>query len=270
MLSSAAPEPPSIGRSACFQRRSGAPCSPSTPFAARSTTSPTSRAKTEAKSARLQFWREEVDAALCRFCHDADLARAAGARASTMGCARKISRPIIAGMEMDSGARLRIADCAELDLYCDRVACAVGRLSTRIFGAEPATGDELAAALGRALQLTNILRDLEEDAPRPPLSAGGHAGGRGNSRHRRSGCGSRSCRYRHRVRSAGGPCRCAVRGCGRDHRPLRAPADAAGPDHDGGLPADLAPAEGRGAGSVSRSRCPCRDWKSCGLPSATE
>jgi len=55
-------------------------------------------------------------------------------------------------------------DLATLDLYCDRVACAVGRLSTRVFGMEEKPGVELARELGRALQLTNILRDLDEDA----------------------------------------------------------------------------------------------------------
>ncbi|MCC7348795.1 MAG: squalene/phytoene synthase family protein, partial [Variibacter sp.] len=47
---------------------------------------------------------------------------------------------------------------------CDRVASAVGRLSVRVFGMEAAAGDALAHHLGRALQLTNILRDLDEDA----------------------------------------------------------------------------------------------------------
>ena len=76
---------------------------------------------------------------------------------------------VIDGMEMDAAARLRLADRDALMLYCDRVACAVGRLSARIFGADPATADELAQALGRALQLTNILRDLAEDAARNRL-----------------------------------------------------------------------------------------------------
>jgi phytoene synthase len=44
------------------------------------------------------------------------------------------------------------------------VAGAVGRLSTRIFGMDEAPGLELAHRLGHALQLTNILRDLDEDA----------------------------------------------------------------------------------------------------------
>jgi len=76
---------------------------------------------------------------------------------------------VIDGMEMDAADRLRIADMDELCLYCDRVACAVGRLSDRVFGVDEPTGDRLAMALGQALQLTNILRDLDEDARRDRL-----------------------------------------------------------------------------------------------------
>jgi len=65
---------------------------------------------------------------------------------------------------MDIVADIRAPDRATLDLYCDRVACAVGRLSVRVFGLERAAGLALAHHLGRALQLTNILRDLDEDA----------------------------------------------------------------------------------------------------------
>jgi presqualene diphosphate synthase len=71
---------------------------------------------------------------------------------------------IIDGMEMDVVADIRAPDEATLDLYCDRVASAVGRLSVRVFGMEERSGLELAHHLGRALQLTNILRDLDEDA----------------------------------------------------------------------------------------------------------
>ncbi|MBI0435384.1 presqualene diphosphate synthase HpnD [Roseomonas sp. KE0001] len=71
---------------------------------------------------------------------------------------------VIDGMAMDVEADLRAPDEATLDLYCDRVASAVGRLSTRVFGMEEAPGLALARDLGRALQLTNILRDLDEDA----------------------------------------------------------------------------------------------------------
>ena len=41
---------------------------------------------------------------------------------------------VIAGMEMDVVADIRAPDRATLDLYCGRVACAVGRLSVRVFG----------------------------------------------------------------------------------------------------------------------------------------
>jgi presqualene diphosphate synthase len=71
---------------------------------------------------------------------------------------------IIDGMEMDVVADIRAPDDATLDLYCDRVASAVGRLSVRVFGMAEADGIALAHHLGRALQLTNILRDLDEDA----------------------------------------------------------------------------------------------------------
>jgi phytoene synthase len=71
---------------------------------------------------------------------------------------------VIDGMEMDVIADVQAPTWSELDLYCDRVASAVGRLSVKIFGLESKAGRGLAHHLGRALQLTNILRDLDEDA----------------------------------------------------------------------------------------------------------
>jgi presqualene diphosphate synthase len=71
---------------------------------------------------------------------------------------------VIDGMEMDIVRDLHAPEWAVLDLYCDRVASAVGRLSVRIFGIDEAPGIELSHNLGRALQLTNILRDIDEDA----------------------------------------------------------------------------------------------------------
>ena len=71
---------------------------------------------------------------------------------------------VIDGMAMDVAEDIRCPPMAMLDLYCDRVASAVGRLSVRIFGMDDEPGKELAHHLGRALQLTNILRDIDEDA----------------------------------------------------------------------------------------------------------
>ena len=87
---------------------------------------------------------------------------------------------VIDGMAMDAAEDIRAPDEATLDLYCDRVASAVGRLSVRIFGVSEANGRGLAHHLGRALQKTNILRDIDEDAamgrlylPREKLEAVG-------------------------------------------------------------------------------------------------
>jgi phytoene synthase len=87
---------------------------------------------------------------------------------------------IIDGMEMDARSDIRAPSLAEFDLYCSRVAVAVGLLSVRIFGDATPAGERVAEELGRALQLTNILRDLAEDAargrlylPRPVLQAHG-------------------------------------------------------------------------------------------------
>jgi squalene synthase HpnD len=71
---------------------------------------------------------------------------------------------VIDGMDMDAAEDIRAPSWEKLDLYCDRVASAVGRLSVRVFGMAENDGIALAYHLGRALQLTNILRDVDEDA----------------------------------------------------------------------------------------------------------
>jgi phytoene synthase len=76
---------------------------------------------------------------------------------------------VIDGMQMDAETVIVAPDLATLDLYCDRVAASVGRLSVRAFGDASPAADRVAHALGRALQLTNILRDLREDADRGRL-----------------------------------------------------------------------------------------------------
>jgi len=71
---------------------------------------------------------------------------------------------VIDGMAMDIADDIVAPKLEILDLYCDRVASAVGRLSIKVFGMDETPGFALAHSLGRALQLTNILRDLDEDA----------------------------------------------------------------------------------------------------------
>ena len=111
----------------------------------------------------LDRWRVEIDGVYTAKPHD-PLARALTGPVAEYGLVRDDFMAVIDGCAMDArGETLRPSEAA-LDLYCDRVACAVGRLSVRIFGEPTSYGVAVAASLGRALQLTNILRDLREDA----------------------------------------------------------------------------------------------------------
>lgn len=112
--------------------------------------------------AQLQAWRRDIATLYDGTPPSAleGLARAV----KTFGLRREDFLAVIDGMEMDVVADIRAPDYATLELYCDRVACAVGRLSVKVFGLPDDLGLALADQLGRALQLTNILRDLDEDA----------------------------------------------------------------------------------------------------------
>lgn len=79
---------------------------------------------------------------------------------------RELLREILRGMLMDAGntGRVRFDTFADLEPYCRRVASAVGLVSARIFGTHGSDADRYAEHLGIALQLTNILRDVAEDA----------------------------------------------------------------------------------------------------------
>lgn len=114
------------------------------------------------REARLAQWRHDIDALYAGEApaHLAGLAQAV----RRFGLAREDFHAVIDGMEMDLQGPIRAPDLATLDLYCDRVASAVGRLSVPIFGMAKDDGIALAYHLGRALQLTNTLRDIDEDA----------------------------------------------------------------------------------------------------------
>ena len=70
---------------------------------------------------------------------------------------------IIDGMKMDIGKKIVYPSQNELDVYCDRVAGAVGCLSMKVFEINHKNSREYAKSLGRAFQYTNILRDIKED-----------------------------------------------------------------------------------------------------------
>ena len=111
---------------------------------------------------QLKLWRADINALYSGSA--VSRARSLAGPIKTFGLRREDFLAVIDGMEMDVHADIRAPDWATLDAYCDRVASAVGRLCVRVFGMEEKAGIALAYHLGRALQLTNILRDIDEDA----------------------------------------------------------------------------------------------------------
>ena len=121
----------------------------------------------DVRAAELDRWRADIDALY---------AGSPPQRVSPLvepvrrfGLKRQDFQDVIDGMAMDAEEDIVAPSEEMLDLYCDRVASAVGRLSVRIFGMPEEDGIALAWHQGRALQLTNILRDIDEDAERGRL-----------------------------------------------------------------------------------------------------
>lgn len=132
----------------------------------------------ETRRAELDRWRDHI-AALYRG-EAPDEAAFLADPIRRFGIERDDFIAVIDGMQTDLDGEVRWPPFAELDLYCDRVASAVGRLSVKVFGMERETGIQLSHHLGRALQFTNILRDIDEDAgigrvylPKEALDAAG-------------------------------------------------------------------------------------------------
>lgn len=119
------------------------------------------------RAAELDSWRADIDALYAG--HPPARVRPLVEPVRRFGLKRDDFIAIIDGMAMDAAEDIVAPSEATLDLYCDRVASAVGRLSVRIFGMPEEAGVRLAWHQGRALQLTNILRDIDEDAKRGRL-----------------------------------------------------------------------------------------------------
>lgn len=117
----------------------------------------------EAKRAALAEWRLEIDR-LYRGMPTHELTQALLPVVRRFELPRDELEELTRGMEMDVDGPLVAPPRAELDLYCRRVAGTIGRLSLPIFGADGGAEREFALYLGRALQLTNILRDIHADA----------------------------------------------------------------------------------------------------------
>lgn len=120
----------------------------------------------EAQIARskLDWWRSEI----ARLFHDTPqhpVTRALKPLLQHYNLAEEYFIEIIDGMQMDL-EQTSYADFSQLSLYCYRVASVVGLLSAEIFGYQDRLTQKYALDLGLAFQLTNILRDVREDAQR--------------------------------------------------------------------------------------------------------
>ncbi len=113
---------------------------------------------------KLAWWRTEVAALYAGQAHHPVAQALAGVVISFKLPSERLQE-IIDGMEMDLTQR-RYANFDALQLYCHRVAGVVGLLSAEIFGYTDPRTLEYAENLGMAFQLTNIIRDVGEDARR--------------------------------------------------------------------------------------------------------
>ncbi|MDD3529789.1 MAG: presqualene diphosphate synthase HpnD [Gallionellaceae bacterium] len=114
--------------------------------------------------AKLDWWRGELDR-LYGGQPSHPVALALLPAIGPYGIDREQMEEIIDGMAMDL-AQTRYAEFKDLRLYCHRVAGVVGEVAAGIFGYRDHATLKYAARLGLAFQLTNIIRDIGEDARR--------------------------------------------------------------------------------------------------------
>ncbi|MEC8252070.1 MAG: squalene/phytoene synthase family protein [Planctomycetota bacterium] len=113
-------------------------------------------------AARLAYWGEELEAAAAARAR-APVGLALQDAMQRFGVRAEPLRELVAGCATDLDPD-GPADEAALELYCYRVASCVGLTCLPVLGADSADGRRYATALGHALQLTNVLRDLRGDA----------------------------------------------------------------------------------------------------------
>ena len=115
--------------------------------------------------ALIEAWRGEVRA-LYRGAPRHPVTRALAGPVERFGLAERRFMEILEGFEMDGGGAMVRPTMAQLERYCHCVAGCVGLLSVEIFEYRARSIPTFARHLGQAFQLTNILRDVAEDARR--------------------------------------------------------------------------------------------------------
>jgi len=115
------------------------------------------------KTHQLNAWKEEIEA-LYQGSPNRPITRALLPGIQAYKLDKTEFLELIAGMETDVNGPVIAPSTEELALYCRRVAGTIGLLSLAIFGRDEEVAKRFSLALSNALQLTNILRDLAEDA----------------------------------------------------------------------------------------------------------
>ncbi len=117
----------------------------------------------EAKKKALKEWRDDIDRLYAGENPVLNVAKALKEPIERYQLPKDEFIALIDGMETDIPDGMRAPTMNELELYCRRVAGAVGILSVYVFGDSSETARRFAVTLGEALQITNILRDAGED-----------------------------------------------------------------------------------------------------------
>lgn len=120
---------------------------------------------TDDKAAELSTWRRELHDAFFDGQPAHPIAQRLKESKQRFGLRYEDALAVLAGCEMDLH-KTRYATWDEVYSYCYHVASSVGLLCIELFGCKDPRSREYAIHLGRALQLTNILRDIAEDAGR--------------------------------------------------------------------------------------------------------
>jgi phytoene synthase len=115
-------------------------------------------------SSKLAWWRNEVHQAFQGQPHH-PVMQALQPLCATFGIEEALLQSVIEGCEMDL-SQTRYLDYPSLRRYCHLVAGVVGEVSAKIFGQSDEATTQYAHTLGQAFQLTNIIRDVGEDALR--------------------------------------------------------------------------------------------------------
>jgi len=115
-------------------------------------------------STKLAWWRNEVHQAFQGQPHH-PVMQALHPLCATFGIEEPLLQSVIEGCEMDL-SQTRYLDYPSLSRYCHLVAGVVGEVSAKIFGQSDEATTQYAHTLGQAFQLTNIIRDVGEDALR--------------------------------------------------------------------------------------------------------